>query len=206
MINDLDEYGLTSDDYSVFLQKRSEWIYQELQNRIELSNSIIDESNSLKELVLGGESEKLEFKSTLRFDIKLFTVNSKLEYVIAKTIAAFLNATGGILMIGINDHGDVIGLSRDFETFGSDKQNIDGFELQLRSIVKKYLGGTFEKYLSVTFPNLDGNTICMISIQSSGKPVFVMNEGREEFYVRIGNSSIPKNRQEQSEYERLHWK
>lgn len=206
MINDLDEYGLISDDYSVFLQKRSEWIYQELQNRIELSNSITDESNSLKELVLGGESEKLEFKSTLRFDIKLFTVNSKLEYVIAKTIAAFLNATGGILMIGINDHGDVIGLSRDFETFGSDKQNIDGFELQLRSIVKKYLGGTFEKYLSVTFPNLDGNTICMISIQSSGKPVFVMNEGREEFYVRIGNSSIPKNRQEQSEYERLHWK
>ncbi len=206
MINDLDEYGLISDDYSVFLQKRSEWIYQELQNRIELSNSLTDESNSLKELVLGGESEKLEFKSTLRFDIKLFTVNSKLEYVIAKTIAAFLNATGGILMIGINDHGDVIGLSRDFETFGSDKQNIDGFELQLRSIVKKYLGGTFEKYLSVTFPNLDGNTICMISIQSSGKPVFVMNEGREEFYVRIGNSSIPKNRQEQSEYERLHWK
>ncbi len=206
MINDLDEYGLSSDDYSVFLQKRSEWIYQELQNRIELSNSLTDESNSLKELVLGGESEKLEFKSTLRFDIKLFTVNSKLEYVIAKTIAAFLNATGGILMIGINDHGDVIGLSRDFETFGSDKQNIDGFELQLRSIVKKYLGGTFEKYLSVTFPNLDGNTICMINIQSSGKPVFVMNEGREEFYVRIGNSSIPKNRQEQSEYERLHWK
>jgi hypothetical protein len=206
LINGIDEFGLSSDDYSVFLQKRSEWIYQELQNRIELSNSLTDESNSLKELVLAGESDRLEFKSTLRFDIKLFTLNLKLEYVIAKTIAAFLNAAGGILMIGINDHGDVIGLTRDFETFGSDKQNIDGFELQLRSIIKKYLGGTFEKYLSVTFPNLDGNTICMISIQSSGKPVFVMNEGREEFYVRIGNSSIPKNRQEQSEYERLHWK
>ena len=205
LINGIDEFGLSSDNYHVFLQKRSELIYQELLNRIELTNDQSEEPNSLKELVLGGESERLEFKSTLRFDINLFTVNSKLEFVIAKTIAAFLNANGGVLLIGINDNGEVIGLNRDFETLGSGKQNIDGFELQLRSVIKKYLGGTFEKYISVSFPDLDGNTICVINILSSGKPVFVMNEGREEFYVRIGNSSIPKNRQEQSEYERLHW-
>lgn len=35
---------------------------------------------------------------------------------------------------------------------------------------------------------------------------FVVNyEGNEYFYVRNGNSSSPKNRREQSEYEKAHW-
>jgi len=44
-----------------------------------------------------------------------------------------------------------------------------------------------------------------IILEISGKPVFVSFEGDESFFVRNGNVSIPKNRQEQSEYEKLHW-
>ena len=151
-----------------------------------------------------GENEKLEMKSTLRYDLRENTVNKKLEFVIAKTISAFLNSDGGILIIGLDDNGNALGLEKDFETLP--KKDIDGFELHLRNIILKYLGSSFEKYLKVTFPIIDDRTICKIQISKSGKPVFTTFEGNENFYVRIGNSSVPKNRAEQSEYEKLHWK
>ncbi len=73
-------------------------------------------------------------------------------------------------------------------------------------MIKKYLGSSFEKYLKITFPKIDNKETCYVKISKSGKPVFVTFEGKDNFFVRIGNSSIPKNREEQSEYEKLHWK
>ncbi len=203
LIENIDDFGIYSDDYSVFLEKRANSIFKALKNRIELKNEISTEYTELKELILIGENEKLELKSTLRYDLRENKVNKKLEFVIAKTISAFFNSDGGILIIGVDDDGNVLGLEKDFETLP--KKDIDGFELHLRNIVTKHLGASFEKYLKVSFPTIDEKTICKIQILKSGKPVFTTFEGKENFYVRIGNSSVPKNRTEQSEYERLHW-
>ena len=96
-----------------------------------------------------------------------------------------------------------MGLEKDFKTLS--KQDKDGFELHLRQVIKKYLGGNFEKYIKITFPKVDEKEICVVKILKSGKPVFVKYEGDEQFFVRNGNSSIPKSRREQSEYEKLHW-
>lgn len=145
----------------------------------------------------------MEIKSTLRFDLKEGIVNKKLEYVVAKTISAFLNTEGGTLIIGVDDDNNTLGIEKDIQTLT--KQNTDGFELHLRQVIKKYLGDYFEKYIKVTFPKVDDKEICLIQISKSGKPVFITSEGNESFFVRNGNSSIPKNRQEQSEYEKIHW-
>lgn len=213
LIDNIDDFGIHSDDYSVFLEKRSTAIYDALKNRIDLKNNdgieddgIEDdgiEDAELKKLILIGENEKLEIKSTLRFDLRQNVVNKNLEFVIAKTVSAFLNSDGGILIIGVDDDSNALGLEKDIETLS--KKGIDGFELHLRNIIKKYLGSTFEKYLKVSFPTIDDKKICKIEILKSGKPVFANFEGKEDFYVRNGNSSIPKNREEQSEYEKLHW-
>ncbi len=204
MINDVDVFGINSDDYLVFLDKRSEAIFAALKNRIELKNNHMDEDLELKELILIGESDTLEFKSTMRFDLRENIVNKKLEYVICKTISAFLNSEGGILLIGVDDNGNILGIEKDIESLS--KKDIDGFELHIRSTINKYLGSYFEKHLKISFPLLDEKTICKIKILKSGKPVFANFEGIDSFFVRNGNSSIPKNREEQSEYEKLHWK
>jgi hypothetical protein len=203
LINDLYDFGVMSDDYIVFLEKRASAIFQELKNRIEQKNREDKKEDEIKELILNGENEKLEIKSTLRFDLREGTVNKKIEYVIAKTISAFLNSEGGTLIIGVDDDGNILGLEKDFRTLS--KQSTDGFELHLRQVIKKYLGDHFEKYIKTTFPIIDGQKICIIKILKSSKPVFVTFEGNESFFVRNGNASIPKNRQEQSEYEKLHW-
>ena len=204
LIDDIDSFGIHSDDYSVFLEKRASSIFNALKSRIEFTNTEKIVDTELKELILIGENEKLEMKSTLRYDLRQNIVNKNLEYVIAKTVSAFLNSEGGILLIGVDDNGNALGLGKDIETFS--KKDIDGFELHLRNIIKKHLGSNFEKHLKITFPIIDEIAICKVKILKSGKPVFANFEGKDSFYVRNGNSSIPKNREEQSEYEKLHWK
>ena len=203
LIEDIDEFGILSDDYNIFLEKTAIAIYRELKNRIELKHKKSKQEEEIKELILVGENEHVEFKSTLRFDIREAKVNKKLEFVIAKTISAFLNSDGGTLIMGVDDDGNIMGLEKDYNTLA--KKDIDGFELQLRQVVKSYLGANYEKYFKLSFPKIDGTEICIVKITKCGKPVFVTFEGKDYFFVRTGNSSSPLNRQEQSEYEKLHW-
>jgi len=203
LVNDLDDFGVMSDDYIVFLEKRATAIFMELKNRIELKHKEDKKQDEVKELILSGENEKFEMKSTLRFDLRENKINKKLEYIVAKTTSAFLNTDGGTLTIGVDDDGNILGLEKDLKTLS--KQDIDGFELHFRQAIRKYLGEYFEKYIKITFPTIENKEICVVKILKCGKPVFIKYEGKEQFFVRNGNASIPKSRKEQSEYEKLHW-
>lgn len=196
-------FGIEADDYEQFLKARAKKIYDDLKSRIDLTHSEPIEEE-IEEIILGGESESVEFKSTLRYDLKQKMVNKKLEFVIAKTISAFLNSSGGNLFIGIDDNANSLGLSDDYSTLK--KQDKDGFELQLIEIIKKYIGIETSPYIRITFPEYDEKTICRVQITPSNKPIFISFEGKEDFFIRSGCSSQPLNRAEQSQYEKEHWK
>jgi len=195
---------ILSNDYNVFLQARAKWIYDELTKRLEWT---IDNSNNedeeIKELIHKWENEKFELKSSMRYDIRQWIVNPKLEFIIAKTISAFLNSEWWILLIWVDDDWNILWLDKDFETL-KPKDNKDWYELHLRNIITKYLNSSFESYLKIDFPVVDWKTICKIKVEKSGKPVFITDEWKDQFFVRVGNSSIPKTREEQSEYEKIH--
>jgi hypothetical protein len=143
--------------------------------------------------IKAGETEHVEFKSSLRWDYREEKVNKALEDVILKSIAAFSNAKGGKLFIGVNDDMEVLGLQPDFDTLK--KQNVDYFELHLRKLINNQYGIRFSnKHLYIQFPVIDGKTICIIHIHPSDGPLYVKvknNQGKmvEKFYVRSGNSS-----------------
>ncbi|PCJ47360.1 MAG: hypothetical protein COA74_11610 [Gammaproteobacteria bacterium] len=198
----IDGFGIESDDYDTFLQSRAKLIYRELKSRIDLSHTE-PANEEIEELMLSGESDTVEFKSTLRYDLRAGEVNKKLEYVIAKTIAAFLNSEGGNLFIGVDDNQNALGLDNDIETLS--KKSLDGFELHLVELIKKYIGGGFTSHIKITFPNYDDSQICRIKIAKSSKPVFTTFEGREDFFIRTGCSSQPLGRGDQSVYEKEHW-
>ncbi|HDY76292.1 MAG TPA: hypothetical protein ENH49_07180, partial [Candidatus Marinimicrobia bacterium] len=199
---DIKGHGIESDDYQQFLTSRAEKIFNHLKSRIELTHTE-PANEEIEELILGGESELVEFKSTLRYDLRQKTVNKTLEYAIAKTISAFLNSNGGTLFIGIDDNQNALGLSDDTSTLK--KQDIDGFELQLIEVIKKYIGKEFSSHIKITFPEYDNKIICRISVSQSSRPVFVSFEGKEDFFIRSGCSSQPLSREEQSAYEKEHW-
>lgn len=199
---DINGYGIESDDYQQFLSARSKEIFDHLKSRIELTHTE-PANEKIEELIFGGESESVEFKSTLRYDLRQKTVNKKLEYVIAKTISAFLNSNGGDLFIGIDDDQNALGLNDDISTLK--KQDLDGFELQLIEVIKKYIGKEFSSHLRISFPEYDREKICWISVSQSSSPIFVSFEDKEDFFIRSGCSSQPLSREEQSAYEKEHW-
>ncbi|MEK6862171.1 MAG: ATP-binding protein, partial [Nanoarchaeota archaeon] len=74
-------------------------------------------------LIEEGESNKLEFKSTLRTNLHTNQADKQVEHSILKTLAAYLNSDGGTLLIGVSDIGEICGIEKDnFES--NDKLNL----------------------------------------------------------------------------------
>jgi len=199
---DFKNSGIDSDDYEHFLRNRAKAVFAELKERIDLQHKE-PMNREIDELILGGETDRVEFKSTLRWDLHQKIVNKKLEFVALKTITAFLNSSGGSLFIGIDDEQNSLGLDDDIETL--DKKNLDGFELHLVSLIKKYIGSQYSSHLKVSFPEYGGKKLCRVVAAPSSSPVFFSFEGREDFFIRSGCSSQPLTRAEQSRYEAEHW-
>jgi hypothetical protein len=61
------------------------------------------------ELIAAGEGERLELKSTARWNTKSGARDVRMEDEVAVTVAAFMNASGGTLLLGVDDDGTVRG-------------------------------------------------------------------------------------------------
>ncbi|MFQ5443035.1 MAG: helix-turn-helix domain-containing protein, partial [Nitrospinales bacterium] len=157
----------------------------------------------LEALIAEGESQDLEFKSTLRWCLRERKTDKKLEKVTMKSIASFNNGEGGTLLIGVNDEGEIIGLEHDYSILGDSK---DGFELHLRELIKKNFGETFATInVKVEFPEIEDKEICQVQIKRGLEPRFLEVADKngnksKKFYVRSGNSSIEMPIDEATKY------
>ncbi len=157
-----------------------------------------------KILIEKGEGLFVEFKETMRYDAKKGEISKELEKMITKTIVGFLNADGGTLIIGVNDDGRVVGLENDYKTLP--KKNRDGFENHITMLIKTMIGMTFTKYVSTSFETIDGKDICLVIVREGHKPAYLHNgDKKEDFYVRVGNSTQPFSMSEAEEYIKTHW-
>ena len=74
-------------------------------------------------------------------------------------------------------------------------------------LIKTMIGLPFAKYVGVTFERVEGKDVCVISVDECQKPAYVKNgDRREEFFVRVGNSTQPFSMSEAEEYIKTHWK
>jgi hypothetical protein len=144
-------------------------------------------AEDLPSLIKSNESERLEFKSSIRWDFQQQRSNKTLEAVIAKSIAGFMNHKGGNLLIGVNDSGQVVGLENDYQTLRH--QNRDGFERCLMDIIKTWLGGDVCSLVHCVFDEIEGKDICRIIIEPSVTPVYCNTDKLAKYYVRAGNST-----------------
>ena len=158
---------------------------------------------NLPEIIRGGENDKVEFKSSARWDIQENHYNRDLEKVIAKAVAGFFNATGGMLIIGVADNGEILGLENDFNTLT--QSNADGFERTLNDIIKKTLGGDLCPLLHFSFTKIEGKEICMITAEPAPRPVYITDGSDTIFYVRVGNSTRPLDVKEIVNYAQARW-
>jgi hypothetical protein len=123
-----DEDLWSIDNYEMFLETRRKMLAKHLNTFLDKITATEETVApvSLEEMIAEGESDELEFKSTLRWDLREALVNKKLEEVIMKTVAAFANSDGGTLLIGVGDNGDVLGLEPDYHSLGgADRDKFD---------------------------------------------------------------------------------
>ncbi len=149
-------------------------------------------TSPLSQLIAAGESESLEFKETLRWDIATNSANKKLEDVVVKTIAGFANAQGGTLLVGVADDGTAKGLERDYLCLGG---NRDKLELHLTNLLGKHFGTAFRvAQIGISFPQHEDVEVCRIEVRPASEAKFVSLADRggtvaERFFVRSGNST-----------------
>ncbi|MBI2604944.1 MAG: ATP-binding protein, partial [Deltaproteobacteria bacterium] len=153
-----------------------------------------------EELIKRGESKTLEFKSSLRWNLKEDRKDERaVPHAILKTIAAFLNTEGGDLLIGIADDGSVIGVEHD--QFDND----DKFMRHLAQLVRNGLGDRASTCIDPKMQIVRDKTVCVVSCQRSLEPVFLKWQGMEkspdgDFYVRSGPGSVVLPPKSASEY------
>jgi len=195
------------ENYKEFLQARREILTERLNyflNNISITREDIKAEIDLDELIQSGEQGFLEFKSSMRWNVRESRQDKKMEEIILKSIAAFNNSEGGKLLIGVADSGEILGLQDDFNTLK--EANKDHFELHLRNIVNNTYGKDFATtHMKVNFPVIEELEICEIDIKAGTKPLFLEvldknGQRHKRFFVRSGNSSQDLDIAETAEY------
>jgi len=143
---------------------------------------------SISDMILEGENQYLEFKSSFVWDYRQQRANKDLRLPTMKNVAAFMNSAGGVLLIGVDDEGEILGLENDFKT--QRKPNVDGFENNFNMAFNRMIGPEFRRYVDVVFEPIQGKTICALYVKPSLEPVFLTHNNKEKFYIKTGNSSI----------------
>ena len=153
-----------------------------------------------EELIKQGESRTLEFKSTLRWNLKEQRKDARrITYAAVKTIAAFLNTEGGDLLLGVADDGSVVGIDQD--RFDSD----DKFMLHLAQAVRTGLGDRAGTCIDPRIQIVGGKAVCAVSCQRSPEPVFLKWKGVPsaeggDFFVRSGPATVKLSPADAPEY------
>ncbi|MBU0962714.1 MAG: DUF262 domain-containing protein [Nanoarchaeota archaeon] len=144
------------------------------------------------------EDENLEFKSTLLWNIIGKLKDKKIEESVLKTIAGFNNSEGGILLIGVDNQKNILGLNYDLQE--GNLLDIDKFEIHLRNIMGERLivdDGYISKNVKIKFESVDDKTICIINVKKGKKPIYTKDN---KFFIRSGNSTIEIGINEVYEY------
>lgn len=134
------------------------------------------------------ETYKVEFKKSARVPDKSDVPEKVINEEIVKTVAAFMNAGGGTLAIGITDDGDVVGVQPDLDLKHHD---LDGYQNWLITLLINATGhAAVAAYTGIRFETLGGEIVCLIDVKPSNVEVFADTiKGKDTFYVRVGNTT-----------------
>lgn len=160
------------------------------------------------------EDQKNEFKASIFISPETHTPGAKQMHVIAETLAAFMNAEGGMLYIGVNDNGQISGMEKDLSILATQPSTVaarsvrhddttftygetaDKYELKIRSIVRAFLSPNANALVGqiVTKP-VNGKSVCRVVCKPCAPDEFVYSYRKyapnkpevAEIFQRIGN-------------------
>lgn len=139
--------------------------------------------NELIQLIEKGETDILEFKSTLRWNLKSGKAGKEIELACLKTVAAFMNTDGGTLLVGVADDGTISGIAAD--NFPNDDKYLRHFS----AIFEQHIGLNFSEFVEFALLPAKGVSVFVVRCRRSPRPVFITTKKDEMFFIRSGPSS-----------------
>lgn len=150
----------------------------------ELQRSAVDDPGQrIVALIKAGESERLEFKSTVRWNLQKDKAGKEIEIAWLKGLVGFLNTTGGVLLIGVEDDGTIAGIERDNFT------NDDKCLRHIDSLISAHIGLEFSRFIHFSIIEIADKKIVEIRCHTSEIPAFLKKGEAEEFFIRTGPAS-----------------
>jgi hypothetical protein len=195
------EYGSYAKKLESDLLRQYDIILQNKPKKSQIPEEIVD--ISVMDLIVGGETDKVEFKSSFIWDYKRKQPSKETKMAVAKAISSFMNSDGGFLLIGVDDDKNIVGLNNDL---AQTHQSLNEFELTFTNAINTYLGKVNRPLISIRFDKADGKDVAIVRAKPSPHPVYLKCEDKkEEFYIRSGNSSQPLDMSEANLYIKDHW-
>jgi len=164
---------------------------------------LLTESDEIKRIIRSGESDTVEFKQTLDFDIKTKQKEKYIQTSALKTIPGFMNNKGGVLLIGVADNGSITGLEGELKKLHKD--SIDNFKLHFKNILRTRIGEKFYPFIDYEVHSVDGKLILKVNCKQiiEGKGCYLDGEA---FYVRRNPGTDKLEGQQLVDYTISHFK
>lgn len=163
-------------------------------------------SQALEKAKASGECHQVEFKQTLGLHIKRMDndrsakpadlFSDEIIHEVVKTVVSFLNADGGVLIIGMCDDGTPFGIENEFAFVGGSK-NLDQWELRLHGSLETFIPDYRLVVGYIGFAVLDRYDckLCIITVEPRSDRIVVCRksnkDGEDEIvYRRSGNRTL----------------
>ena len=136
-------------------------------------------------LIAAGESDTVEFKSTLRVNTHTDQIDDRMTFAALRAMASLLNTDGGTLIIGVGDNRKPVGVGRD--NFPSE----DAMSLFLRNRVTAQMGATVMTYVTLQYADYSGVKVLAVTCEAAARPVYLKerNNQNQHFFIRTGPST-----------------
>jgi serine/threonine protein kinase len=168
--------------------------------------------SNVEALIAAGESNKIEFKSSLHHPYGApypgqtpKDVQKILRTSVTKTVAAFLNSEGGTLLIGVDDSGATLGIEPDFAYLKRGKQDGDGWLLSLKDVIISTLGPEVWSGVHASLVRHEQQTVAVVLCPARPAETWHREEGAERFYMRASNATHELNGSSLLRYIRERW-
>lgn len=151
------------------------------------------------------EGDNAEFKSTFEWCIRQGKKDKALQKSVLKTIAAFLNSSGGVLAIGVEDDKSIYGLDADYALLSKPDKR-EWFEQKLVTAITNSIGAEFTNCYTAAYEVHDGKDVMVVTVHERGPAPAYLDIGQDsEFYVRTGRKTIALTARDMGKYIGSHW-
>ena len=173
--------------------------YSSIKEReVKISSKRMLLNQSIPTMIAKGENEFVEFITSLRYDYRQVRTNKNIEFEVLKSIAGFLNAKGGTIILGVSKDGQVLGLANDYWTLK--KKDKDGYHKKLMTLIANAFGKNICTNIHVAFHSIGDKEICTVLIEPSKQPVYLLENNTTLFFLRTGNLTSTLSTSETVEY------